>query len=91
MTEQKTRAYVEIIAAVLDTVRKLGSTPHGHMYAHLMGHLSLDQLNAILRIGADAGLLRVDGSHMIHWTGAHGDEIPASSMAAATKSEGRAQ
>lgn len=55
--------------AVAETVRELREVPSGTMYAALMGRMSLETYNKILGVLTRAGLVTVDRSHLVRWTG----------------------
>ena len=59
-------------ATVGDAIRELGSVPSGHLYARLMGHLSLEEFNEIISTLVRAGLVRRDANHLLVWAGPHG-------------------
>jgi hypothetical protein len=54
--------------AVAEAIRELGSVPSGHLYAQLMGQLSLESYGAILRTLKGAGLVE-EKSHLLTWVG----------------------
>ena len=55
-----------VVRAVALAIQELGSVPSGHLYARLMGHMSLESYQMILKILTDAKLIEVKG-HVIHW------------------------
>ncbi len=59
---------VLVIKAVADAIRDLGSIPSGHLYAQLMGHMSLDQYQQIIGILTRTGLI-VESGHVLTWKG----------------------
>jgi hypothetical protein len=67
ITKQEMHAGIEVIRAVADSIRELKQVPAGHLYAVLMGSMSLDGFNKIIRILKNAGLVREDESHLLHW------------------------
>ena len=69
---QHATAAVAMAVAVGDAIRELGSIPSGHLYARLMGHLSLEEYNEIISTLARTGLVRREGSHLLVWAGPHG-------------------
>jgi len=44
------RAAMQIVLAVSETIRDLGRVPSGHLYAQLMGRMSLETYNLIIDI-----------------------------------------
>ena len=70
MTDQQKRAVRACVAqcqAVAEAIKALGSVPSGHLYAQLMGHMTLEHYQRIIGHLTDAGVIRVDGSHLIRW------------------------
>ena len=49
---------VRIVRAVAEVIRELGEVPSGHLYARLMGVLSLDQYQQVVSVLVRAGLVR---------------------------------
>ena len=58
-----------IIGAIAETVLELGSVPAGHLYAHLMGKLSLEQFEKIVASLERSGLVKQTPAHLLVWTG----------------------
>jgi hypothetical protein len=61
-------AMLQAVAAVGDAIRSLGSVPSGHLYARLMGHLTLDQYTSIIEVLKKSGLV-AERSHVLTWVG----------------------
>ena len=57
---------MQIIKAVAEAIRDLGSVPSGHLYARLMGQLTLSQYNQIIDTLKKAKLVRED-NHLLTW------------------------
>jgi hypothetical protein len=54
------------LAAILETVAESAhGAPSGHMYAALMGKMSLDDYSALLDIASEVGLVKVAPSHLV--------------------------
>ena len=68
-SEAQLQARVLMARAVADAIRELGSVPSGHLYARLMGVLSLDAYEQIIGALISAGVVRRDGSHLLTWIG----------------------
>jgi len=66
---EKVSAAVRAVAAIAEAIRELGQVPAGHLYAKLMGSMSLDQFEKIISILVKAGLVKRDASHLLHWVG----------------------
>jgi len=60
------KAALQIIHAISESIRELGSIPSGHLYAQVMGHLSLEEYNAIIKILVNAGLVK-ESNHVLTW------------------------
>lgn len=58
-----------LVVAVAEAIRELGEVPSGHLYAVLMGQLSLDQYNAVIAVLVRAGLVEKQPSHLLVWKG----------------------
>lgn len=65
--EQVTAA-IRAAAAVGDAIRELGSVPSGHLYARLMGHMSLDTYNKLIGLLKQADLVKEE-NHLLTWIG----------------------
>lgn len=59
----------QVVFAVAETIREAGQCPSGTIYAALVGRVTMEGYQKILGILKGAGLINVDPSHMIHWTG----------------------
>jgi hypothetical protein len=60
---------LKIAAAIADTIKELGSIPSGHLYAQLMGRMSLETYDRIIAVLTNAKLVRLESSHMLVWIG----------------------
>lgn len=64
--------------ALAECIRDLGSVPSGHLYACVMGYMSLETYEALIGILVDAGKVRRHPSHLLEWVGpqrtAHGSQ-----------------
>ena len=56
-TKQETEATLKVVMAIAEAIRDLGTVPSGHLYARVMGILSLDQYNQIVGILKNQGLV----------------------------------
>jgi hypothetical protein len=69
MTIQQ-KAALNVTMAVAETIKEIGSTPAGPLYAALMGKgCDLSTFNAIIGVLCRTGLVRRSGD-MINWVGA---------------------
>ena len=66
--KQSSQAVIAMAHAIAGVIRELGSVPSGHLYARLMGQLTLEQYQAIIDVLADAKLVSVK-NHLITWKG----------------------
>jgi len=62
------KAALQVTAAVAEAIRELGNVPSGHLYAHLMGRLSLQQYESIIGLLKQTGLVTESG-HELTWIG----------------------
>jgi hypothetical protein len=63
----QTQAAVHMILAVADAIRELETVPEGHLYARLMGHMSLENFTKIIDTLVNAGLVTRESSHLLVW------------------------
>ena len=59
---------MSVVAIIADAIRELGSVPSGHLYAQVMGHMTLDNYNAIIASLVGTGLVQNNG-HLLTWIG----------------------
>lgn len=64
---QRTAAF-NIVLSVAEAIRDLKSVPSSHLYAHLMGQMTLDQYNFVISTLKGAGVVTESG-HLLTWTG----------------------
>ena len=67
-TQNDVKAALGILRAVADTIRELGEVPSGHLYAHLMSKLSLEQYEQVIGVLKQAGLI-TESNHLLTWVG----------------------
>jgi hypothetical protein len=67
-TAEETKA-IQVVAAIATAVRDLKSVPAGHLYASVMGHMSLAEFEKVVGYIVETGLVRRDGSHLLTWVG----------------------
>ena len=65
--EQKIKAAVEIMKAVASAVKELGSIPSGHLYAQLMGKMSLETYQDMIATMERLNVISVK-NHLITYT-----------------------
>ena len=59
---------IKTIAAISETIRELKEVPNGHLYARIMGTLSLDQYNQVIAILVRAKLV-ANKNDLLVWIG----------------------
>ena len=67
-TQNDVKAALGILRAVADTICELGEVPSGHLYAHLMSKLSLEQYEQVIGVLKQAGLI-TESNHLLTWVG----------------------
>ncbi len=65
-TESKGR---ELMLTIIQTIREAKVIPSGHLYAVLMGVMTLETYNVFIGVLERERYVKVDGSHLITWTG----------------------
>jgi len=67
-TAQQVTAGIRAAAAIGEVIRDLGSVPSGHLYARLMGRMSLDTYNSLIGLLKQANLVE-ESNHLLTWVG----------------------
>lgn len=67
MTAQE-KAALGIVLAIGETIKELGSVPNGHLYAQLMGKMSLDTYNKVIALLVKTGAVKNE-NHLLTWVG----------------------
>jgi hypothetical protein len=67
-TKEQLTAGLEIVAAVAEAIKGLGSVPSGHLYAHLMHVLTLDEYTSVISLLKRQNLVRESG-FVLTWVG----------------------
>ena len=67
-TPAQVQAYLQAAKAIADCVKELGAVPSGHLYAHVMGHMSLETYQGIIDKLKQIGFVS-ESSHLLTWTG----------------------
>lgn len=68
MTKQQIEAAIKMTAALAETIMELGSVPSGHLYARVMGYLSLEGYNGIIKTLKGAKLVKEE-NNVLTWIG----------------------
>lgn len=63
------KSVVAVIVAVAEAIRELKRVPSGHLYAQLMGRMSMDTYNAVIGTLKNTGLVE-EKDHELIWCGA---------------------
>lgn len=61
-------AMLNRIIAIGDAIHKLGQIPEGHMYARIMGQMTVDEFNVITEILIEQKLIKRENNVLI-WIG----------------------
>ena len=69
MNEEQKMKLVEVMGIVASVIKELGSIPSGHLYAQLMDKMSLDSYEKMTGALERMGIIRIDGNHLITYTG----------------------
>jgi hypothetical protein len=67
-TSAQVKAAVQVVVAIGETIKELGSIPSGHLYAQLMGRMSLDTYNKIIGVLVKTGAVKEEG-YLLTWVG----------------------
>lgn len=70
-TVAQVEAYIEICRTIAEAVKEAGEfgIPSGHVYAMLIGTMSLQTYEGIIDKLKGAGLIREDNSHLLYYVG----------------------
>jgi hypothetical protein len=68
-TTRQVNAALAVTIAISETIRELGEVPSGHLYAGLIGEISLQDYERIIGVLKNTWLVREDPSHLLTWTG----------------------
>ena len=66
-TEQVTSA-IQAIAALAEAIRALKTVPSGHLYAQVMGHMTIEFYERAVGVLKGAGLV-AEANHQLTWVG----------------------
>lgn len=63
MTKSKeVTSAIMVVAAVVETVKEIGSIPSGHLYAQLMGRMNLETYEGIINTAKRCNLLKEENN-----------------------------
>lgn len=66
--QAQVNAAVQIVVAVGQAIRDLKSVPSGHLYAQLMGRMSLETYNKVIGVLKNTGAVKEE-NHVLTWVG----------------------
>ena len=67
-------AYFRNVRALADAIRELGEIPSGHLYARVMGFMTLEVYQSMIENLKAAGVVREEPSHLLVWQEPLGEE-----------------
>lgn len=68
-TKDQIEATIRGVQAIAEAIRELKQIPSGHLYAHVMAHMSLNHYEKMISILESGKLIRRDPSGLLTWTG----------------------
>lgn len=68
MTREQIAAAVKQLAALAEAIREVGEIPSGHLYAQVMGVMSLEAYASAIRALKNAKLVE-EKNHLLRWVG----------------------
>lgn len=68
MTQQQISSAIQSVAAIAEAIRSLGEVPSGELYAHVCGHLDIDQYTQVIALVKRAGLV-AESNNVLRWVG----------------------
>ncbi len=67
-SKSEVNAAVQVVVAVGEAIKSLGSVPSGHLYAQLMGRMSLETYNKVIALLVKTGAVKNE-NHLLTWVG----------------------
>jgi hypothetical protein len=64
-TKEQVGAVLGVLQALADVVRASGRVPNGHLYARVMGSVSLDQYNQLVGVLVRSGVVRLEHDELV--------------------------
>ena len=68
-TKEQVKGAMAFVMAVADAIKELGTVPNGHLYANLMGHMSLENYQKVIDLLKRSGVVTESASHLLTWVG----------------------
>lgn len=65
---EKAQAMIDFLRAFADTIKQAKQIPSGHLYAAVMGSISLETYQRLIDKMVEMKIIRVR-NHVIYWTG----------------------
>jgi len=66
-TSDQLKAAFAALQALATAIKDLGSIPSGHLYAQVSCVMTIGDYDAAIRTLCNAGVIRRDASHLLHW------------------------
>lgn len=63
----KMQAALQAVKAIADTIKELRTVPSGHLYAQLMGVMTLTTYESIIETLIRSNLIVRDTDHLLRW------------------------
>lgn len=67
-TKEQVNAYIQIVKAIAETIKELGSVPSGHLYAMVMSKMDIHMYNNIITLLKKNGFI-TEEYHVLTWIG----------------------
>ena len=67
-TTTKVAAVIGVLEALASAIRDLGRVPSGHLYAQVLGHMSLQTYESMVQLLVESGVVGRDGDVLV-WKG----------------------
>jgi hypothetical protein len=67
-SRQEVGAAIDVLRVLAEAIRAAGEIPSGHLYAHVMGQLSLESYGSALGVLKRAGLVE-ERNNLLRWVG----------------------
>jgi hypothetical protein len=68
MNESKAKSALDMVFLMSEAIREAGSIPSGHLYAMVLGQLTMEQYTRVIGILEGAGLVR-ETANVLTWVG----------------------
>lgn len=68
VTKEEVKAALSAVMVIGNAIKELGSVPNGHLYANLMGSMSLESYSKVIDLLKRTGLVS-ESNHLLTWVG----------------------